>query len=134
MAHNRFFTDHTSRLNMKEMKPFFLLIAVAVWFGLRYARQKGYSFLQLGLWCFVFMMLGYSTYVTTLVRSNANPGIDMNNVDNPMSLNYYLGREQYGSQPLLYGPHFQAEYERDETFLSLDCRSSMVWFAFRRPI
>jgi MFS family permease len=94
---------------------FFLLIAVAVWFGLRYARQKGYSFLQLGLWCFVFMMLGYSTYVTTLVRSNANPGIDMNNVDNPMSLNYYLGREQYGSQPLLYGPHFQAEYERDET-------------------
>jgi uncharacterized protein YacL len=93
---------------------FFLIIAALVWYGLKYARQKGYSFLQLGLWCFVFMMLGYSTYVTTLVRSNANPAIDMNNVDNPMSLNYYLGREQYGSQPLLYGPHFQAEYERDE--------------------
>ena len=94
---------------------FFLILAVLVWFGLRYARQKGYSFLQLGLWCFIFMMIGYSAYVTTLVRSNANPAIDMNNVDNPMSLVYYLGREQYGSAPLVYGPHFQAEYERDET-------------------
>lgn len=90
---------------------FFILLGVLTWFGLRYARQKGYSFLQLGLWCFIFMMIGYSTYVTTLERSNANPGIDMNNVDNPMSLVYYLGREQYGTQPILYGPHFQAEYE-----------------------
>ena len=92
---------------------FFLLVAILIWLGLRYARKKGYSFLQLGMWCLAFMMFGYSAYVTTLIRSNANPSIDMNNVDNPMSLVYYLGREQYGSQPLLYGPHFQAEYERD---------------------
>ena len=44
-----------------------------------------------------------------MIRSNANPSMDMNNVDNPMSLVYYLGREQYGSQPLLYGPHFAAD-------------------------
>ena len=92
---------------------FFLLLGFLIWIGLRYAKRKGYSFLQLGLWCLTFMMFGYSAYVTTLIRSNANPAIDMNNVDNPMSLVYYLGREQYGSQPLLYGPHFQAEYERD---------------------
>jgi MFS family permease len=94
---------------------FFILLSIAIWFGLRFARQKGYSFLQLGLWSFIFMLIGYSMYVTTLLRSNANPSIDMNNVDNPMSLVYYLGREQYGSAPLLYGPHFQAEYERDAT-------------------
>ncbi len=94
---------------------FFLLLALAVWFGLRYARSKGLHFLGLGLWCFIFMMIGYSMYITTIQRSNANPAIDMNNVDNPMSLVYYLGREQYGTQPLLYGPHFSAEYERDET-------------------
>lgn len=94
---------------------FFILIGVAVWFGLKKAGQNGWSFLRLGLWCFVFMMMGYSTYVTTLIRSNANPAIDMNNVDNPMSLVYYLGREQYGSAPLIYGPHFQADYKRDET-------------------
>ncbi len=93
---------------------FFILLGILVWVGLRYARQKGLHFLHLGLWCFIFMMIGYSMYVTTIQRSNANPAIDMNNVDNPMSLVYYLGREQYGTQPLLYGPHFSAEYERDE--------------------
>jgi len=94
---------------------FFLLVALAVWFGLRYASRKGLHFLGLGLWCFIFMMIGYSMYITTVQRSNANPAIDMNNVDNPMSLVYYLGREQYGTQPLIYGPHFSAEYDRDET-------------------
>jgi len=94
---------------------FFILLSVAIWFGLKKAAQNGSSFLRLGIWCFVFMMIGYSTYITTLIRSNANPAIDMNNVDNPMSLVYYLGREQYGSAPLVYGPHFQADYQRDET-------------------
>jgi hypothetical protein len=88
---------------------FFILLGVLIWLGLRLAAKKGWSFLRLGLWSFIFMLLGYSTYVTTLVRSSANPAIDMNNVDNPMSLVYYLGREQYGSQPILYGPHFQAQ-------------------------
>ncbi|HVG42130.1 MAG TPA: DUF2723 domain-containing protein, partial [Chitinophagaceae bacterium] len=88
---------------------FFLLLAVLIWLGFRWAKNKGWSFLRLGLWCFIFMLLGYSTYITTLIRSNANPAIDMNNVDNPMSLVYYLGREQYGEAPLIYGPHFQAQ-------------------------
>ncbi len=93
---------------------FFILLGAAVWFGLKKATQAGWFYLRLGLWCFIFMMIGYSTYVTTLIRSNANPAIDMNNVDNPMSLVYYLGREQYGSAPLVYGPHFQAEYKDED--------------------
>ncbi|RYY95978.1 MAG: DUF2723 domain-containing protein, partial [Chitinophagaceae bacterium] len=92
---------------------FFLILGTGIWWGLRVARNNGWSFLRLGLWSFVFIMLGYSLYATTLLRSNANPSIDMNNVDNPMSLNYYLGREQYGSAPLLAGPYFTAEYQRD---------------------
>jgi hypothetical protein len=88
---------------------FFVLIGFLVWLGLRYADRKGWSYLRLGLWCFSFMMLGYSAYITTMERSNANPSIDMNNVDNPMNLVYYLGREQYGSQPILFGPHFLAQ-------------------------
>ncbi len=50
----------------------------------------------------------------TLIRSNADPAIDMNNVDNPINLVYYLSREQYGSAPLVYGPHFAAEVARDD--------------------
>ena len=88
---------------------FFVLLGAICWWGLRYARSKNMPLLRLGLWCFIFMMLGYSSYVTPLERSNANTAIDMNNVDNPMNLVYYLGREQYGSQPIFMGPHFLAQ-------------------------
>lgn len=103
---------------------FFLLLAVGIWFGLHAAKRNGWSFLRLGLWAFLFMLLGYSLYGTTMIRSNANPAIDMNNVDNPMSLVSYLGRDQYGAAPLIYGPHFAAtpkvndehtQYEMKET-------------------
>jgi hypothetical protein len=94
---------------------FFLLLGVLVWLGLRYANRKNLYMLRLGLWSFIFIMLGYSSYVTTMMRSNANPAIDMNNVDNPMNLVYYLGREQYGSQPILLGPHFLAQGVRGDT-------------------
>ena len=67
--------------------------------------------IKLALWCFAFIMLGYFMYFTSMIRSNANPAIDMNNVDNPINLVYYLSREQYGSAPLIYGPHFAAEVD-----------------------
>ncbi|MBS1610197.1 MAG: DUF2723 domain-containing protein [Bacteroidetes bacterium] len=92
---------------------FFVLLAASIWLGLRVARKKRWSFLYLGLWSLTFMLIGYSMYITSLIRSNANPAIDMNNVDNPMSLVYWLSREQYGTQPILYGPHFAAEYKPD---------------------
>lgn len=64
---------------------------------------------RLGLWSIAFMLLGYSTYLTTMIRSNANPTIDMYNVDNPNSLVGYLGRDQYGDFPLVYGQVFTAQ-------------------------
>lgn len=88
---------------------FFILLGVLTWLGLRYASKKNWPFLRLGLWCFVFMLIGYSTYVTTMIRSNADPAVDMYNVDNPNSLVGYLGREQYGDFPLLYGQKFTAD-------------------------
>ncbi|MBV9986614.1 MAG: DUF2723 domain-containing protein [Chitinophagaceae bacterium] len=87
---------------------FFLLLAAVIWWGLKFASRKGWGYLRLGLWCVSFMLIGYSTYVTTMIRSNANPSVDMYNVDNPISLVGYLGREQYGDFPLLYGQKFTA--------------------------
>ncbi len=76
-----------------------------------FLKPAGVRVLKLSLWCYAFMMLGYCMYFTALIRSNANPAIDMNNVDNPINLVYYLSREQYGEAPLLYGPHFAADYK-----------------------
>jgi hypothetical protein len=88
---------------------FFVVLAALFYFLLKFAIKKNWPFLRLGVWCIVFMLIGYSTYLTTMIRSNANPSVDMYNVDNPMSLVGYLGREQYGDFPLLYGQVFTAE-------------------------
>ncbi len=88
---------------------FFILLAVLIWYGLRLAYKKNYAFLRLGLWSFTFILIGYSTYITTMIRSNADPAVDMFNVDNPLSLAGYLSREQYGDFPLLYGQKFTAD-------------------------
>lgn len=88
---------------------FFLLVAALIWYGLKLAAKKSWQYLTLSLWCITFMFIGYSTYITTMIRSSANPSVDMYNVDNPMSLVGYLGREQYGDFPLLYGQKFTAQ-------------------------
>ncbi len=100
---------------------FFVLIAAAIWYGLRIANKNNWNFLKLGLWAISFMMLGYSSYLTTLLRSNADPSVDMYNVDNPVSLVGYLSREQYGDTPIMFGADFTAgnvtgeEYQPDYT-------------------
>ncbi len=93
---------------------FFVFLTFLLWFGLRYAQRKHWNFLRLGIWCAIFMLLGYSSYLTTMIRSNANPAVDMYNVDNPNSLVGYLGRDQYGDFPLLYGQVFTASPETYE--------------------
>ncbi|MGF7230024.1 DUF2723 domain-containing protein, partial [Arachidicoccus sp.] len=99
---------------------FFVLVAVIMWFAFRFAKKKNWHYVRLGLWCLTFMFIGFSSYLTTMIRSTANPSIDMFNVDNPMSLVGYLNRSQYGSFPLLYGQKFTAEpvapYYGDESY------------------
>jgi hypothetical protein len=85
---------------------FFLFVATILVIAIRYAVRKKFYYLKLGLWSFAFMLLGYSTYFTTIIRSNANPAVDMFNVDNPVSLVGYLSRDQYGDWPIVYGPDF----------------------------
>ena len=93
---------------------FFVLLAALIYFALRLANKKNWNFLKLGLWSFTFMLLGYSSYFTTLIRSNADTAIDMYNVDNPVNLVGYLAREQYGDFPLVMGQDFTAQPTEQE--------------------
>jgi hypothetical protein len=93
---------------IKSGGTFVLLLAgLGVFIGIcYYYRNNIISFLKIGIWSTIFLIIGYSTYFTTLVRSSANPTVDMYNVDNPVSLVGYLSRDQYGDWPILYGPDF----------------------------
>ena len=108
-AFDRFFVNSMNMPFFTGFTFFFILFAVLIWLGLRYAGKKGWGYLRLGLWCISFMLIGYSTYLTTMIRSNADTAVDMYNVDNPLSLVGYLGRDQYGDFPILYGQKFTAQ-------------------------
>jgi hypothetical protein len=91
---------------------FFVALAAALVAVNRWAVRKRWYYLKMAVWCAGFMLLGYSTYFTTMIRSNADPGVDMYNVDNPVALEGYLSREQYGDWPILYGPDFEDQAPR----------------------
>ena len=94
---------------------FFVLLAAILTWGIYYANKKGLYFLKLGVWSMIFMLLGYTTYITTMIRSNADPSVDMYNVDNPVTLVGYLGREQYGDWPILFGPDYVDKVDNVES-------------------
>lgn len=80
--------------------------------GILFANKAVLPRIKLFLWSFGFMLLGcFSSYFTTMVRSSADPAVDMFNVDNPVNLVGYLSREQYGDWPILYGQDFTAQPE-----------------------
>jgi hypothetical protein len=93
---------------------FFIALTALLVFGIRYAIRKKYYLLKIGIWCISFMLIGYSTYFTTMIRSNADPAVDMFNVDNPVTLVGYLSRDQYGDWPILYGPDYTDRPARTE--------------------
>ncbi len=86
-----------------------LLIAAAMAAVLIYAKKKGYYLLHTGVLCLVFVMIGFSSYIVPMIRSRADVPIDMTNPDNTLSLVSYIQREQFGEQPLMYGPDFDAQ-------------------------
>ena len=79
-------------------------LAVALW------RAKK-RWLHTSLLCLTMMLIGYSSYAVIFIRSAANPMMDENSPDNIFALGSYLGREQYGDKPLLYGPTYCSEPE-----------------------
>ena len=108
-AFDIFFVNELSLPFFSGFGFFFIVMGICIWWSLRFAERKKWMQVRLALWCIAFTFIGYSTYITTMIRSNADPSIDMFNVDNPQALEGYLGRDQYGDFPLLYGQNFTAQ-------------------------
>ena len=88
---------------------FFLLFVTALLiFLLFFANKRKMYMLHTGVLCIVFILIGYSSYFSAIVRSRADVPIDMTNPDNPISFLDYVDREQFGSQPLAFGPYYNS--------------------------
>ncbi len=86
---------------------FVLLFGLVVW-GLMWSKKKMKPIVNTALLSFLFLIIGYSTFATLIIRANANTPINENAPKDATSLLTYLNREQYGDTPLLYGQYFTA--------------------------
>ncbi|NCA76759.1 MAG: DUF2723 domain-containing protein [Alphaproteobacteria bacterium] len=86
---------------------FALIIGFIIW-GLIYTRKKSKPVWNTIILSFSFIVIGYSSFLMLVIRSNANPPIDENNPENAMYLLAYMNREQYGDWPLLTGQYYNA--------------------------
>ena len=84
-----------------------LIIGILVW-GIRYTIRKEMPIWNTILTCFMVILIGYSSYSMTVIRSLSNTPIDENTPDNVFSLLSYINREQYGDSPLVYGHYYNA--------------------------
>ena len=73
------------------------------------ARIKNTSLL-----CMLMLMIGYSSYALIVIRSAANPPMDQNSPEDIFTLGEYLGREQYGQRPLLYGQSYASQVQLEQ--------------------
>ncbi len=90
-----------------------LIILIGIPFGIWYTHKKGKVMWNSVLTGLAVILIGYSSYSMIVIRSLANPPMDMNNPENVFSLLSYLNREQYGDRPLLTGHYFTDEIKRD---------------------
>ena len=69
--------------------------------------------LNTALLCTLLIVVGYSSYALIVIRSTANTPMDQNSPEDIFTLGEYLGREQYGTRPLFYGPAFSSKVALD---------------------
>lgn len=95
---------------------YFLLIIVALVFGLMWTRKHGKLIANTAILSFTFILIGYSSFLMLVIRANANTPINENNPDDAISLLSYLNREQYGSWPIFYGQYYNAPLNPEDPY------------------
>lgn len=82
-----------------------LLLALCFW-GIYFTYKKGKALINTVILCFTMIVIGYSSFAVVVIRSSVNTPTNEYQPDNPFTLVRYLGREQYGSNPLIHGETF----------------------------
>ena len=86
------------------------LLALCFW-GMFVTMKKEKVFANTVLLCFTMIIVGFSIFSIIIIRSSVKTPTNEYQPDNPFTLVRYLGREQYGSNPLIYGQYFDAPYD-----------------------
>jgi len=91
---------------------FFMVVVFSLLFwGVFATLKKQKVFWNTVLLCTLMLTVGFSLFSICIIRSSVKTPTNEYQPDNPFTLVRYLSREQYGSQPLIYGQYFDAPYE-----------------------
>ncbi len=96
---------------------FMVIVFALLFWGMFYTMKKGKVFWNTALLCLTTVVTGFSIFSVVIIRSCAHTPTNEYQPDNPFTLCRYLSREQYGSNPILYGQYFDADYDiEDDTY------------------
>jgi len=97
-----------------------LLLTAFFFFSLKYTRSKGLIKANTLILCVLFILIGFSTWMMLPIRANANTVINENKPSDAREVLAYYNREQYGSNPLFYGPQYTEAFsglDKDNPYL-----------------
>lgn len=94
---------------------FLILIGLSVW-GLWYTHKHNKTVLNTGILAITMLLIGYSSFFTLVIRSQANTPMDENNPENAINMLAYLTREQYGDWPIVYGQYYNAPLDQSQPY------------------
>ena len=93
---------------------FMVLFLAACFLLMRIFRKKEKALAHTATLMVTTIVIGFSLFSITVIRSCAGTPTNEYQPDNPYTLIRYLSREQYGSSPILYGQMYTSPYEVEE--------------------
>lgn len=90
---------------------FMILLFAALFLLMSYFRKKEKATAHTVTLGLTTIVIGYSVFAIVIIRASANTPTNEYQPDNAYTLIRYLGREQYGSNPLIYGEAYTSELE-----------------------
>lgn len=95
-----------------------IILSVAVAVVLVYTRILKRHQLVTMSWMLTMILIGFSVYLIIPIRSASNPTLNESQPADAFSYYSYLSREQYGSNPLLFGPTPYSRPVVNETYIN----------------
>ena len=95
---------------------FMVLLLLLCFVGIYLSWKKDNVWLNTVILCFTTLVIGFSIFSIVIIRSSVKTPTNEYQPDNPYTLVRYLGREQYGSNPLIYGQTYDAAYELEDSW------------------
>ena len=95
----------------------FRLVAGGAALAVLYFYRHKRALINIIILSFTMLVIGYSSFLMLMIRSNANTPMNENAPKDAINLLAYLGREQYGDWPIGYGQYYNAPLDAQTPYV-----------------